>query len=338
MTMRLLQVSLSVAWVAALLCVTRVSAGTCDPVCTDLAPRSKTVDPYDCTRYYICISDTESSTDSFPCPVGTSFNSSTHDCTGALPCTNTCKLLPCPTTCKSDPGTFPDTTNCSSYYICTGGSTLGPFECPTVTPYFDSVAQTCSGSQSVCCSDPCVAYCQTGEVQTQDPFDCHKFYYCIADGPVDPLHHGTCPSEANFDVSEHKCVAGADCNTLCEVTPAPGTDTTPKGTTTPATSVTTPATSVTTPTTTKTTPATSTNTPTSTIPTPTTPGCLDSMTCTSKGYFPMCTTCVPQFFDCRYVGQPATVNTCIGDLVFNPDPANPYCVLPDKCPYTPTLT
>nr|XP_045589271.1 uncharacterized protein LOC123751215 [Procambarus clarkii] len=152
---KLLLVSLTVAWVAALLCVPGVLAevnGNANS--TDLDSRDKTADPFDCTRYYICISSNETSTDSFPCPTGTSFNSSTHDCSGSLPCSSNGPLPPCPTTCRSDPGAFPDTKKCNLYYVCSGGSTLGPFECPADKPYFDSAAQTCSVSLSMCCLLP----------------------------------------------------------------------------------------------------------------------------------------------------------------------------------------
>ncbi|XP_045598960.2 uncharacterized protein [Procambarus clarkii] len=65
------------------------------------------------------------------------------------------------------------------------------------------------------------------------------------------------------------------------------------------------------------------------------PICQDSMMCTVVGLFPKCTLCDPQFFNCRTVGQPATIETCTGSKVFNTDPAYPYCVIPSDCLHHP---
>ncbi|XP_045598708.2 uncharacterized protein [Procambarus clarkii] len=353
MTMRLLLVFLSVAWVTALLCVSQVLAlSDCEPDCAGKNPRDKVADPSDCTRYYLCIADGEASDVSLPCPDGTSFDSTAQDCTGTVPCKNTCILPECKLECSSDPGTRPDPKNCSSYYFCTGGNVYGPLPCPDNSPYFNGDSGACEVSPSVCCRDPCAAYCMDSQVETQDPYDCHMYYLCPASGPADPSYHFTCPSGQYFDVAEGKCIDGADCSAPC-ASSFPGDDTTtPEGGSSTPTSVSNTPTSVSnTPTSVSNTPTSIWNTPTSVSNTPTsvsntpttgpsittapTPNCLDSMICTNVGYFPKCTTCEQEYFICQFVGYPADIGTCLGDKVFNTNPAYAYCISPSVCPFQP---
>ncbi|XP_069178937.1 uncharacterized protein [Procambarus clarkii] len=292
----LLTLSLQVAWVAALL--RGLPAGTCKPVCSGKFPQDKVADPANCTKYYICLDDETPSAISFPCPAGQEFDATTtFECVtpadGAPPCVASCTIPPCRTTCTNDPDAIPDPKNCNMYYVCTSGNILGPLECPAGKPYFNSTGRACAASSSVCCSDPCVAMCVAGHAQTQDPYDCHKFYYCAAVGPPDDMYHSTCPSGENFNPATYACGTGVPCNTVCGDITVPG-----ESTTTPS------------------------------------PDCLDSMTCTAVGRFPKCPTCDQQYFNCRNIGQPATVETCTGSLLFNPDPSYPYCVQPWNCPHS----
>ncbi|XP_069179224.1 peritrophin-48-like [Procambarus clarkii] len=292
MTKPLLQESIWVAWVAVLVYVTQVLAQRgCDPSCDGLVPGTLVADRYDCTRYYICVNNNEPV--NALCPAGTSFNATAPICTGTLPCNNNCTLPPCSTECITEPDSFNDPKDCSTYYICIGGSPQGPFKCPANTPYYNSEKGVCGTTPSGCCRDPCAAFCTNGQLLTRDPYDCHKFYKCVTAGPADETNHLTCTSGSNFDVVADTCLPGAVCDTLCDASQP--------------------------------------------ITTTATPECKDSMTCTSVGFFPKCTSCDQHYFECEYVNQIATVNTCEGDKVFNPDPAYPHCISPTACPFNPSF-
>ncbi|XP_069179220.1 uncharacterized protein [Procambarus clarkii] len=281
-----------VAWVTALLC--GLAAGVCEPDCSIAVPPDLVMvaDPVNCTRFYVCAADGTPSDSPASCPAGTYFDgtASTPDCTGELPCDPTCELPKCLTTCAADLDKIFDQTSCSRYYICMGGSLLGPIECPVDQPYFDGVGSTCSTDEAVCCGDPCIAYCYEPGSQVPDPYDCTKYYLCTKVGLVNEQYVVNCPSGSNYDANLGHCVVGGPCNIMCNDTTVPGGSTT--------------------------------------LP----PVCQESMTCTAVGRFPMCTTCYQQYFNCRTVGQPATVETCTGSLLFNTDPSYPYCVKPDDCP------
>ncbi|XP_050739389.1 uncharacterized protein LOC127009901 [Eriocheir sinensis] len=60
--------------------------------------------------------------------------------------------------------------------------------------------------------------------------------------------------------------------------------------------------------------------------------CSESLTCTAVGYFSRCDNfCDTQYFACDAVGDQATLFTCPGETVFDPDPGHPFCVPFDNC-------
>ncbi|XP_045598961.2 uncharacterized protein [Procambarus clarkii] len=213
MTKQMLLLMLSVAWVAALLC--GLAAGVCEPVCSAPTPTGMVADPLNCTRFYLCLADVFPSDIPTPCPDGSSFDTTTSDCTGTLPCDPPCALPACVVTCVSDLDEIFDHGSCNTYYVCVNGSLSGPLECPANKPYFDGVAQACSDDENVCCGDPCIAYCYAAGTEAPDPYDCTKYYLCTKVGLADEQYLVSCPKGSNFDVSVGRCVAGAPCNKLC---------------------------------------------------------------------------------------------------------------------------
>nr|XP_045591514.1 peritrophin-48-like [Procambarus clarkii] len=216
MAKQLLLVSLSVAWVAALLC--GLAAGICEPDCSGPSPPPIIPDPLNCTQFYLCLATDLPSDAPGSCPAGTSFNPIAVDCSGTTPCRPNCTLPACISTCTNDLDKIYDRTNCSRYSICYGSSLLGPFDCPADQPYFDGVKQACSADKRRCCIDPCIAYCYTAGTETPDPYDCTKYYLCVDVGLPYEMFHNTCPSGSTFDAQLGHCVDGATCNTLCNDT------------------------------------------------------------------------------------------------------------------------
>ena len=117
--------------------------------------------------------------------------------------------------------------------------------------YFDG--EKCQEDEEECC-DPCIVFCQEGNIETADPTDCKSFYFCRERGFPLPQDKYRCPDGETFDAEASMCIddALATCVQPCAIT-----------TTTSTTTTTTPDT--TTP------PTTNTPTTTDTTPTPTTP-------------------------------------------------------------------
>ncbi|CAL4085079.1 unnamed protein product, partial [Meganyctiphanes norvegica] len=60
---------------------------------------------------------------------------------------------------------------------------------------------------------------------------------------------------------------------------------------------------------------------------------ISSFNCPANGYYARCSYCDPSYFKCALQGATPTVGYCAGELVFNPTPEYPYCVLPENCPF-----
>ncbi|XP_064095406.1 mucin-2-like [Macrobrachium nipponense] len=69
-----------------------------------------------------------------------------------------------------------------------------------------------------------------------------------------------------------------------------------------------------------------------------TPECIDTVTCGSAKFVAKCVTCRPEYFYCPTPGGPPILEECTSDMVFNPDPNYPKCILKSNCPYHPPWT
>nr|XP_045598280.1 uncharacterized protein LOC123758204 [Procambarus clarkii] len=225
MTKQLLLVSLSVAWVAALLC--GLAAGVCEPDCSSLPALSMVADPLNCTQYYVCLADGTPSDSPEACPPNTSFNASgtPPGCTAPTPCEPPCQLPPnCTYQCGTGVGEIFNPYDCNTFYVCMGVDPVGPFECPVNIPYFNGTF--CVPQKESCCTDPCLAFCFEANIEIPDPYDCTRYFICDQTGLAAEEAHKTCASGSNFDLTTGRCVAGAPCNILCGKTTAPGGSTT----------------------------------------------------------------------------------------------------------------
>ncbi|XP_069178931.1 peritrophin-48-like [Procambarus clarkii] len=249
----------------------------------------------------------------------------------------------------------PDPLNCTQYYICLAPNLASdaPVSCPEGQDFVDTAcadpAPDDPPCKPTCTLNPCHLTCAADLEKISDPKSCNNYYYCVgtsAVGPVEcpvgtPYFDGTicgtddtkccgdlcipycypkvveapdpydctryymCPEEGlASELNHNTCPSGSNFDLAMGycVVGAP-CNTLCSDTTVPGVST----------------------TPSS--------GCQESMTCTSVGLFPKCTTCDQQYFNCRTVGQPAIVETCTGSLLFNTDPSYPYCVKPDDCPH-----
>lgn len=293
-----------------------VGSHSCLPDCAGIPYGVKVADPFDCTQYYYCSGD-GTYFGPFPCNVGEYFNPDLSDCAPMDPndpCEVACVEQKCHLTCDSSNDKVGDLSDCNAYYKCTvtGPSSVAD-HCPHDTPYFDG--EFCGTDPSLCCSALyCSPYCdEDSPLQIPDQFDCEWFYVCEKDhccGPPGEDYHRKCNEGSTFDQNVNTCVAGAECQALCmsqESTPS----------TTPSTASTTPST-----------PQPSTTTPSN---------CQTYLTCPGVGYFAKCNNCNSQYFQCLHVGDQATVEECVGDLVFNPVPTYPACIDPSECPFYPFL-
>ncbi|KAK4323949.1 hypothetical protein Pmani_005408 [Petrolisthes manimaculis] len=266
----------------------------------------------DCSEYYICLSTGIPSSGHLTCPSEAPYFNP------AIPagCGNDPSVCPttapgsCPVMCTASgtPEGIVDPTDCTKYYICDGTSLdpIGPVTCQSETPWFNG--EKCVGDEAGCCAGSsalCEPYCTGGDFPHQiiDPDDCTKFYICMMEGPANELYHPSCPSGQYFDMTNKICSADVSCTTLCVPSAIISTATTPGsgGNTTPS-------------------------------------GCLASMQCTAQGYFSMCSDCSPGYFYCESSSGQAVIQTCSEDLLFNPVPNYPYCILPVNCPYDPSRT
>nr|XP_045587517.1 uncharacterized protein LOC123749462 [Procambarus clarkii] len=199
--------------VAALLC--GLAAGVCEPNCSGKASGDKVKDPYDCTKYYVCLRDGIPSDTSLPCIPGGFFSEIANppDCVPSLSCDwDVCVAKPCHLVCKSNLDRIVDKNNCSRFYHCQNGDIQGPFDCPAATPYFDGI--NCMSNQDVCC-DLCIAYCPNYITEIPDPYDCNMYYFCQTAGEVNSANHFSCPAGEMYDPTAGHCVAGDACTPLC---------------------------------------------------------------------------------------------------------------------------
>nr|XP_027222034.1 keratin-associated protein 16-1-like [Penaeus vannamei] len=291
-----------------------IYANSCEPSCVDTAffgakkclpAASKVEDPMNCTQYYYCLSNCEVMQHPVPCDEG-SFDPVAGACGGPADCKASCDPGSCHLTCNGTLDMISDPSDCGKYYICFPHGVEGPYSCPTDSPFFDG--ETCVVEDSECCEGSCLPFCTAEGVQIPDPTDCTKYYICVIAGELasEDLHF-TCDS-GNFDISLGYCTDSAECKVMCPGG-VPGDATTSGG-----------------------------SSVASSTPSVTPTGeCQDSLTCTGVGNFAKCITCQPEYFHCSAAGQPGVSQACSGDLVFNPVPSFPYCVLPSNCPYTPPL-
>ncbi|XP_042208956.1 peritrophin-48-like [Homarus americanus] len=193
-----------------------VDQDNCSPVCLHKNPLDKVPDPMNCTNYYICLGDDMPADHSVPCESGNIFDNKTNECISGTDCDPICKPLFCPITCNGTYSLISDPFRCDQYYICIPGGVQGPITCQPDRPYFDGKA--CVKSKEVCCEVPCI-HIVTREIYRSLPTDCHMYYICTAEGPVDPNLHFTCPSGDVFDYQVGRCVKGDKCTTLCPAFP-----------------------------------------------------------------------------------------------------------------------
>nr|XP_027211818.1 spore coat protein SP65-like [Penaeus vannamei] len=318
---------------------------SCQPECT--AVSSFVPDPLNCTRFYYCLADGPADAP-LTCPNG-EFNPVTASCEPgdpANPCTALCPVPQCSFKCNltgSGIGFVRDPYDCGMFHLCTQGGTFGPFKCQAEAPYFNG--EICVEKEDVCCTQGCRPFCEPHADLAPDPLDCTKYYNCSADSGA-PL---SCLEGSTFDPAIGQCVEGRPCRdcgggpgatAASTVAPAKTTTTAttkaPPTTTAPATTTTTtaPATTTTTtaPATTTTTTAPATTTTTTTAP----PPCNVPEVCTEIGNFPICNFCHERYYYCPRVGAKPSVMKCINDLVFNTVPSYRYCILKEKCPFTPS--
>ena len=284
----------------------------CDPPadCAGKQPADLVDDQNDCHKFYVCIADGKPTDVSFSCGEGMHFEFG--NCTEGADCQNKCddssdlgSADNCKLECEANLDFINHKTDCNTYFICLPGGDTQALNCPPELPYFDSAAKNCTTDQSKCCLG-CDYTCTDTVEEIADPYDCHSFYTCMGTaGKPDEKFHGTCPTGMIFDAAAHNCAEGETCENTCDggnpnVTPAPeGTDS-PSGITDAT-------------------------------------GCSESMTCTSEGSFPKCTSCAQEHFYCSplSINGQAEIRKCAGSLVFNTNPDYAYCVLPENCPYNP---
>lgn len=271
----------------------------CEPECTDVAPGKLVPDPKNCSQYYVCLNTGSPSAAPSVCDNGTNiyFNPTEEECQGsATVCHDlTCVLPRCQLACDGTTDFVADPFDCNTYYECLPGEVSGPLTCPAAAPNYNSEREVCVADQSVCCTELCTPYCWVLYSQIPDPSDCAMFYVCMEVGlaAYGSNLHESCNAGQNYEMRTQQCSSAAPCTTLCGGTTVPPIS----GTSTPSTGV-----------------------------------CENSLMCTETGYFAACTTCRQKYFHCTTVGQPARVEYCVGQLVFDTNPNNPRCVVPADCP------
>lgn len=330
-----------------------VCVDKCSPDCTGEPAGSMVPDPMDCKQFYYCLNGEFPMDHPFPCGPGQIFDDILNKCQVGTDCTPQCPTtVPnCHFTCDATYDLVRDPSSCSQYFQCLPHGLEGPFACGSGTPYFNG--ENCVDDEGACCSDQCTAYCEAAMTQIADPKNCTNYYICLAPGLASEENHFPCDAGETFNIATGRCDSGASCVTLCgastvgptgasAITSNPSTSISAEPSTATQTSSPsnpsifssnppTPSTLTPSPS------ATLTSSPsvTSTTMETSTTVCIDSLVCTVPGAFSKCNTCDKEFFYCDTIGQEADVYTCTGDLVFNPDPAYPFCVLPTNCPYHP---
>lgn len=182
-------------------------------------------DPENCNQYFFCIDEQTPSNTPVSCPFSDPYfdytttvcacsKSNVHCYLGANAC-----IFDCST--GSSGHYISDTVSCNVYYQCTPNGMEGPHICSTGTPNFDLITQACVNDPSVCCyaPKPCEPVCDTVGTQIPDPFDCTKFYLCVAVGPADaaPNIHATCDPGEQFNYMTTLCSPLTPCIQPCAV-------------------------------------------------------------------------------------------------------------------------
>lgn len=243
----------------------------------------------------------------------------------ANPCTALCPEPKCSFKCNLGSLAIDlvrDPYDCGHYHVCTTEGTLGPFTCQADAPYFNG--DICVQNKEVCCTQGCRPYCEPGGGLAADPLNCNKYYDCSA-GDLSTSVPMTCPEGSTFDPAMGECVVGRPCRDCGGGAVAASTTAPPPDATTPA-----PSTPVDT---TKAPPTTTTPTDaTTTAPVQ----CLVPDVCLTTGNFPICNICQRKYYFCSDAGAEPLVLDCINDLLFNPEPSYPYCMLKENCPYVPS--
>nr|XP_053632545.1 uncharacterized protein LOC128688646 [Cherax quadricarinatus] len=167
--------------------------------------------------------------------------------------------------------------------------------------------------------DSCLPDCNGKDPldMVSDPMNCTKYYVCTAKGIVNQDYHFTCPRGNVFNYRLGRCIPDAPCVTPCSTSiPA---HVNPSATTTASKAL------------------PSTQPSPKYKATPTT-DCTNSIICTEIGYVAKCHSCKQDYYKCTAVNTEGIVQTCPGELVFNPDPSYRYCILLADCPTVKPVT
>jgi hypothetical protein len=95
-------------------------------------------------------------------------------------------------------GSYPHSTDCSSFFVCDNGELAGEFSCPPLL-IFDPIQQTCNIPEEVVCFFSCEG--RTG--LNSHPKDCSKFIVCRK-GQIQ-MNVYDCPEPLLFDPVLLKC-------------------------------------------------------------------------------------------------------------------------------------
>ncbi|KAK8747988.1 hypothetical protein OTU49_016256, partial [Cherax quadricarinatus] len=280
--------------VAALLgAAAALTADVCEPDCSSAAVGTNVADPKNCHKFYVCFGEDQPPI-SLSCPDGQYFKDTATGCTEETdPCENSCKPTGCHSTC--DPDLFSDTI----------------VDLMNCSIYYLCSSGNVVGSPGVCPAEK-PYYDGTECVETDEKCCSDQCYpYCqdttsnITD-PTDCNNYYSCTVVGPADQTQHfTCPQGSNFDvTVGKCVPGATCNTLCAGSTIPGEGTTTPSS-----------------------------GCVDSMTCSSVGYFAKCSYCQQQYFHCVQAGEEAVVQSCTGTLVFNPGPDYPYCVSPSDCPH-----
>lgn len=332
--------------------------------CNDASAAGKQVtDPDDCTKFFICTAEGQQTADSYACadydPTFACFDPAKKVCDVAgTGCDAACLVTvpTCQTECKLSLDIIADITDCSRHFLCLAdGADSGTIElyCPADRPYFNG--EKCTNDKSACCScQP--ETCATAGDLIADPEDCHSFFTCVDLGgtptPVGPIPCGGSGSFINGACDS----ATTECENACDLGEGSSTSSTISTASTPTSassdstassldstasdSTASTLTTASSDSTGSTSESTSDSTVTTVSSTPTTSSgteCIDlsDFTCLDKGFYARCPFCDASYFSCDRNGAEPLQGYCAGDLVFNPNPDFPYCVLPVNCPYFP---
>lgn len=193
------------------------ATNSCDVLsCDGKEPGARLPDPYDCKRYYVCLTNCHVSDVPFECGDDSFFNAEVGDC-DTLDNFNCSSCSPKCTTfsCSVENGTYlaADPDDCTRYFICGLDPNTIPVECPD-GKYFDG--EDCQEDPDQCC-DRCVVYCQFPFTEVADPTNCNNFYYCPMGGYYpEEKDLKRCPKGKFFSVQEGVCSESASCEQPCQ--------------------------------------------------------------------------------------------------------------------------